>query len=288
MELLQFNIFLILILTFVSVTILVAWLSDQIQKSALGFTANRKVFYQESIDRLFLHQYRSQQLLNWTFLAILVAFILASLFTSSVYVAIVIAVLVWFLPILIFQNLISKRQEAFEENFPGTLDKMVSAGRGNMSLVQIFEFVAKNDNPPASQEFSRAVQEYKMGKDLSEVIEDMRRRLNSKQFELFATSVQVNRDKGGNLPEALQTMSASFKEMMRLEEKITTASAEGRKGARLISLMPIGIFIFVSLAQPALIETLVSNFVGWILISIAAILYVGGLLWLRRVLDIDI
>ena len=152
----------------------------------------------------------------------------------------------------------------------------------------MIENVSKNSNAPISEEFSLVHHDYRLGSDVQTAILKARDRLSSKLFDLFSTALIVNREKGGNLPEALETMSASFKEIARLEEKVITASAEGRKGIRIISVMPIMIFVFVMMAQPQLIDTLTSHFVGWILITISVILYIVALIWVRKLLDIDI
>ena len=90
------------------------------------------------------------------------------------------------------------------------------------------------------------------------------------------------------MPEALQSMSVSFKEIARLEQKIITASAEGRKAVRLISGMPIFIFAMVSLAQPDMIDLLTTTFLGIIILMIAVLIYAIGLWWLIKVLKIEV
>lgn len=237
---------------------------------------------------MFITDITSKGLLMGVIIAALVFGIAAWLISDSVLLALIIAFFVWWLPNPVFVYLKEKRVQKFNEVFPAALDKMVSSAKAGLSLVQVFEVVAKDTEPPISEEFGLGVHDYKLGKDMTVVIEDMKKRLNSRMFDLFATAVLVNREKGGNFPEALHNMSKSFKEISRLEEKVTTASAEGRKGARVISLMPAVIFVFVSLMQPDLIETLTGNFVGWILLGISVALYVLAIFWLRKVLAIDV
>lgn len=276
------------VLVFIAVYLLVIYILRFSQNESSTLLVKRKAYFEEQCQLLFITSYTPSQLLKLYCLLLVSSAVFCYWFTGNAFLSILVVILLWFIPIPIFEILKANRLELFENNFPATLDKMVSSSKAGLSLIQIFEVIAKFDVPPASQEFGRGVQDYKLGKDLPEVIQEMEQRIGGRLFGLFATAILISRDKGGNLPEALHTMSQSFKEIMRLNEKVTTASAEGRKGARVISLMPIFIFVFVSMTQPSIIETLTSNFIGWTIITVAAAFYLSGVYWMRKVLDIDV
>lgn len=278
----------ILILVFIAVYLLSGVVFRVSQDRSSSVLMKRLAYLEEQCQLLFYKAFTPQQLLKLHLAVLVLSAVFIYWFSGSAFLSLLVVILLWFLPVPIIEIFKSNRLQAFEDNFPGTLDKMVSSSKAGLSLIQIFEVIAKHDIPPASQEFGRAVQDYKLGKDLVQVIEEMKQRIGGGLFSLFSTAVLINRDKGGNLPEALHTMSKSFKEIMRLNEKVTTASAEGRKGARVISFMPVFIFIFVSSAQPSLIETLTGNWVGWVIIVIAAAFYIAGVFWMRKVLAIDV
>jgi len=279
---------LILVLVFIAAYILVHYIFRFSQHESSTLLAKRFEYFEEQIQLLFITAFTPSQFLKLHLFVIALSAAFVYWVSGSGFLGLLVVVLVWFLPVPIFDILRQKRLELFEENFPATLDKMVSSSKAGLSLIQIFEVIATHDKPPASQEFGRGVQDYKLGKDLVQVVEEMKQRIGGTLFGLFATAILINRDKGGNLPEALQTMSKSFKEIMRLNEKVTTASAEGRKGARVISLMPIFIFVFVSMMQPSLIDSLTDNFIGWVIITVAAAFYLTGVFWMRKVLAIEV
>ena len=288
MDIQKLNLTLLLMSVFLSSFCVSQFVYESLGAHARTALAKRLVWLQQQLQSLFINTISGKTLLKVNLVACLLAASLGYYLANSVVFAILSMVLVWKLPEFAFGYLTERRRQLFEENFPATLDKMVSAGKASMSFIQLFEVVATQDTPPASQEFGLAVQDYRLGKDFTTVLEEMKLRINSSLFSLFATAAAVNRDKGGNLPMALATMSKSFKEIRRLDEKILTASAEGRKGARVISLMPIAIFIFVSTVQPGLITILTDSFFGWVIITIAGLFYLIGFLWLRKVLRIDV
>lgn len=277
-----------LIIVFAATYLIGTYIFGHSKNQTKSLVSAKLDFFQESSQVLFITTITPKQILQFFLAFVFVSGGIVFFVSGSVVLGLIVCTVIWFLPSPIVSILKQKRLEEFEENFPSTLDKMVSSSKAGLSLIQIFEVVADLDRGPAGQEFGRAVQDYKLGKDLAEVIEQMSERIGSGLFDLFATAVLVNRDKGGNLPEALHTMSKSFKEIMRLEEKVTTASSEGRKGARIISMMPFFIFLFVVTMQPSMINDLTGSVIGWILLTIAAVFYIAGLMWLRRMLVIDI
>lgn len=274
--------------TFLGVALLVwgAWpiIGDRVSR----YYDKRQKFFYENLGYLFITDFTVKQVTVLTLTGGGVVAVLTWLASGSLLLALVAFVAMLFVPDLVFSYMHSKRVANIEEGLPAALDQMTSAAKAGLNLAQLLEDVEEKGSPPVSQEFGLIMQEYRLGHDLETAISAANKRLGNKMFTLFASALLINRQKGGNLPEALETMSGSFKEIARLEQKVVTASAEGRKGARIISFMPLFIFIFVSLAQPELIQTLTSHLVGWVLIVLAVILYVVALLWLRKILAVDI
>ena len=139
-----------------------------------------------------------------------------------------------------------------------------------------------------SQDVGLIVRDVKLGGDLARSLREAGQRLRSRGFDLFSTALLVNREKGGNLPAALDTMAASLKEIWRLEQKLETSSAEGRKAVWLISGMPLFVFVLISAVDPSIPQTLFRSFAGACLVSVAAAVYGLGMWWMLRVLRRDV
>jgi len=246
-----------------------------------------EAIYQKYLNELFIHHINARQVMTFSWLASLFAAVFLYLYTGSLIVAST-AIGLLFTPEYVFAWMKHKRLAKFETVLPAVMDQMANSARAGLSLSQILEDAALNTPQPAAQEFGLIVQDHQLGSSLEEALESARVRMDSPLFSLLATSLIVNRAQGGNLPEALQNMSAAFKEISRLEQKIITASAEGRKAVRLISAMPIFIFVMVSLVQPDMIDALTTTFMGIVILIIALIFYGLGLWWLVKVLKIEV
>lgn len=214
--------------------------------------------------------------------------LLLDLVTGSHLGALGAAIICLLLPKPIFAYLRRKRLKAFEERLPVGLDILASAAKAGMSLRQAIDEVSKNAPPPVNEEFGIIQRDLQLGSTVPASIGSTRSRLQSRIFDLVSTALLVNEDKGGNLPEALVQMSLSLKEIWRLEQKLITASAEGRKAIWVISLVPIFVFLLTLAMQPDLLEQLTSSLLGLTISAAALLLYVGGIYLLIRILRIDI
>ncbi len=246
-----------------------------------------EAIYQKYLNELFISAVNARQVMTLSWLASLFTALFLYFYTGSLIVASA-ALGLLFTPEYILAWMKHKRLEKFELVLPMVMDQMANSARAGLSLSQTLEDASLNTPQPAAQEFGLIVQDHQLGASLEEALESARTRLDSPLFNLLATSLIVNRAQGGNLPEALQSMSTAFKEIARLEQKLITASAEGRKAVRLISGMPIFIFVMVSLMQPEMVTLLTTTFLGIVILIIALLFYGVGLWWLIKVLKIEV
>jgi tight adherence protein B len=242
----------------------------------------------QALQELYIRDLTPRQLMWLTIGGAVIVFLLLIALSGNWPLAITFGVATFFSPRAVFSYLRHERLRKFEEQLPDALTYLSNSTKAGLSLAQAIEEVSKQAPPPACQEFGLILQEHQLGTDLGTTIENARHRLQSRSFNLVASALIVSRSKGGNLPEALDTMSNSLKEIWRTEQKLITASSEGRKAVWVISGMPILIFLMIALFQPQIARTLVTDLLGMIILFVAVCLYAGGFYWLLRVLRTDV
>jgi len=182
----------------------------------------------------------------------------------------------------------AKLREEFDEKFPMALDQIVSSTRAGLNLAQAMEDVSKLAPHPIDGELQKIVRENRMGSDMATALIAARQRLKSHTLDLTVSALLVNMRQGGDLPKALERMSQALKEIWRLEQKIFTGSAEARKGAMVMSAMPIVIFVMVASMQPEMIDKLTGTLMGLGILVVAAVLYVAGMTWMFKIIKADV
>ena len=248
-----------------------------------GWLARR----QETLDNLYIRRPSAEQLLLGTLAAAGLGGLVAWLMGSGFSALVTVAVMLW-LPGFWLEHLQSERRAQFETQLPAALDQLAANTRAGLTLIQALEELTRQLPIPASQEFAQVVQSYRLGTDLKTALNATRQRLQSLPFGLAVSALVVNLDKGGNLPETLERIAVSLKEIWRVEQRFTTYSAEGRAAIKIISLTPVGILLFISLVQPDLIDTVTGSWSGWIILTLAVAIYLTGVAWARSLLRHDI
>jgi tight adherence protein B len=86
----------------------------------------------------------------------------------------------------------------------------------------------------------------------------------------------------------LTTVAATLRERERLRRQIQVLSAEGRLSAVILAGLPVVFTIYLILVRPEYISQLVTNPLGWALILGGVVAFLVGVLWMRKVIDVEV
>ena len=114
--------------------------------------------------------------------------------------------------------------------------------------------VAKNASPPISEEFGRATREIALGIPVDDALQHMVQRNKSEDFDLMVTAVQIQRVVGGNLAEILDTIAYTIRERVRIHGEIRTITAQARMSGMIITLLPVGLALFLFFVEPIVLR----------------------------------
>lgn len=170
----------------------------------------------------------------------------AAMFAS----ALVGAVLFSFLPNLYVSYIAKKRLTAFNNQLGDTITMMSNALRGGYSFLQTLDMVSKEAPYPVNVEFRRVVQEVGLGRTTEEALGNLQRRVPSDDLDLLITAVNIQMEVGGNLAQILDTIGHTIRERVRIKGEINTLTAQGRISAWVITGLPVGLAIFISMVNP--------------------------------------
>ena len=75
--------------------------------------------------------------------------------------------------------------------------------------------------------------------------------MRSEDFRWIAEAVAINQEAGGNLSDVLDQAGKTIRERNEIRRQVKALSAEGRMSALVLLLLPVGVFLLVSLSGPA-------------------------------------
>jgi len=207
---------------------------------------------------------------------------------DSVLFLILFGILGYFLPKMFLYYTARKRAEKLEVQLVDALYVLANSVSAGLTLPQACEVVSKQLMPPVSQEFALLVNEIRLGVPFDKALENMAERLKSNNFDLLVTAILISRQTGGNISEIFKKLAESIKEIMRLEAKIKALTAQGRMQAVVLGGMPFALAVVLASISPDLMQPLFNTPQGTFILFIAAIFWLLGIFFLRKVINVDI
>ena len=125
------------------------------------------------------------------------------------------------------------------------LSLMVNGLRAGYSTMQAMEAISRELPAPICDEFRRVVQEMQLGIPMETSMENLTRRIPSKDLDLVVTAINVQREVGGNLAEILDTISHTIRERVRVKGEIRVLTSQAMMSGRFLAIMPVGVIIIM-------------------------------------------
>ena len=207
---------------------------------------------------------------------------------QNTYLAILCGVIGLLLPFIRLSMLRSQRLARFEEQLPEALDVMVRALKAGHPFSGTLQLVADEMDDPIAREFGITFADINYGLDVKQAFMNMLERVPNMTLMTLVTAVVVQRETGGNLAETLSNISNVIRGRFRFNRRVKTLSAEGRMSAWILSLIPFLLFVAIMVTTPTYLPVLLEDPAGIKIIAVAFFLQVIGILWIRRILRIEV
>jgi tight adherence protein B len=182
----------------------------------------------------------------------------------------------------------ARRNAKLSEQLPDALEMMVRSLRAGHALPAAFRLVASEMPTPVSVEFGRAYEEQNLGLSAEQAVVNMTGRCPlNRDLKIFAVSVMVQKETGGNLAEILDNIAATIRERYRFYAKLRALTAEGRTSGLVLGALPPGMMLFLAVANRAYLVKLFDNPIGQLILLYAAVSWLLGGLWMMQMSNVD-
>lgn len=221
-------------------------------------------------------------------LGILVFMLILPQVFPAILVSSVVTIAGWKLPRPIVDALYRARVKTFTLQMVDGLSLMSNGMKSGLSVVQSMGLVVQELPDPIRQEFNLVLSENKLGVSIEEAFNNLAKRIQSDDVEMFVTSVNILKETGGNLAETFDTITTTIRERIKLEQKIDAMTAMGRMQGMILLAVPgvLGAFIYTS--DPEFMKPLFTTTFGWIIILVVLGLEVLAYVTITRIVKIDV
>ena len=221
-------------------------------------------------------------------IGLIVFFILLPQVFPAILVGSIVTIVGWKAPRPIIDWMYVRRVKTFTLQMIDGLSLMSNGMKSGLSVVQSMGLVVQELPDPIRQEFNLVLSENKLGVSIEEAFNNLAKRIQSDDVEMFVTSVNILKETGGNLAETFDTITTTIRERIKLEQKIDAMTAMGRMQGMILLAVPgvLGAFIYTS--DPDFMRPLFTTTFGWIILLVVIGLEVLAYVTISRIVKIDV
>ncbi len=195
----------------------------------------------------------------------------------------------WVAPFLWLRRQQKRRVRAFEQQLPDAIDMLVSAMRSGYSFQAAAQFIGDEMIAPLGPEFARFYDEQRLGIEVRSALVAMQARIDSLDLKMFITAVLIQRETGGNLSEVLSNLANLVRQRLTMKDEIQTLIAEPKLSARFLAVLPLLVFLALSLFNPHFFDPMLAEgSMGRSVVFGSAISVVVGYMIMMKIADVDI
>lgn len=223
-----------------------------------------------------------------TVLCVLIGGVVAAVFLQNMIFILVIAGVGGLVPYFWMARSQRKRQQALIDQLADTLSILATSLRAGYSFLQALDTVSKEIGEPSAGEFQRVVAEIRLGRPIDDALTAMAHRVRSDDLKWAVIAINVQRQVGGNLAEVLDIVSGTVRERAYIRRQVNVLSAEGRISVAILSCLPFGIMLYISVVNAEYIKPLFTTTPGLIMLVGGGLWMALGIFIMTRMVKIDV
>lgn len=191
-------------------------------------------------------------------------------------------------PFIVVLRQRAKRLDRFDEQMPDAIDMVQRALKAGHPFGHCLKLVAEDMDEPIAREFELTFADLSYGNDPRRALFGLLQRVPSVSVTALITAVIVQREAGGNLAENLAKISSVIRGRFRFQRRVKTLSAEGRLSGWILSMTPLVLFGALWMSHPEYLSRLTQHAMGPKLIMCSIAMGTIGILWIRRLVRIQV
>jgi tight adherence protein B len=181
-----------------------------------------------------------------------------------------------------------QRLQAFIEQLEGALRLIASSIRVGLGMRQALALVVEELPDPAQYEFRRIIGQTNIGASIFDAMDTLAWRMPCNETLMVARVFRVQSETGGDLARILEQLADTIKGRRQVHRKINSLTAEGRLSAWVLTLIPVGLGLFIVATQEQMAHALLYTPMGHGVLLAIAVLEAVGFVWVRRILQVDV
>lgn len=138
------------------------------------------------------------------------------------------------------------------------------------------------------KELQYMIHQIDMNIPLEQIFLEFAKRCGDEEVQMFATVFGLAKRSGGDMIEMIRNAVWQIGEKIDVKQEIETMMAAKKMEFRIMSLIPIGMIFYISMAFPDFLGIMYGNLLGVIVMSVCLIIYLFSYEWGKRIVEIEV
>jgi tight adherence protein B len=183
------------------------------------------------------------------------------------------------IPLMIISRMAQSRRKKMEEQFPLSLDIFTRSLRVGHPIASAIHLITEEMADPIGSEFGLVHDEVAYGAELTDALAAMAERWDLED---------MRSETGGNLAEILENLSQVIRARAAMYMKVRALSSEGRMTAWMLTALPVITLVSLFIVNPGFYFDVAQDPIFLIGFPSLILLYVTGVLIIRRMVDLKV
>lgn len=191
-------------------------------------------------------------------------------------------------PIILKRRRFALYQKTFDASLVESLATVGSSLRAGLTLKDSLVVAVQNCPQVFSAEVSRVLKDYRFGMSIDAALDGVRKRVQTQSTNIAFGALIIGTQLGGKIPEVLNRIVTTIREVDRVEGRLKALTAQGRAQGAILCSMPIVITLGLYFVDREKIEFMMHSPAGKILVGIAVFLEIIGIAVTAKIMRLDV
>ncbi len=180
------------------------------------------------------------------------------------------------------------RYEQFVAQLPELARVLSNAASAGLALRSALALAAEELSEPAGEELRRVVDELGMGRSLTDALEDLERRIPSRELAVLTSTLVISSRAGGSVVTALRNIAMTLDNRKELRREVRTLLAQAVASSYLVLAIGLGVLLILAIVAPQTLHHMAGAGPGQLALVVALGLFLTGFLLIRRMTRISL
>jgi tight adherence protein B len=191
-------------------------------------------------------------------------------------------------PPLILRHVRRRRARRFDAQLPDLVQALAGALRAGAGVQPALQHLVAQSSPPLSQEFGLMLREQRLGLSFQDALQQLRARMPTESCGLVVSALGIAARTGGSLADTLDSIAQTLRARQHWMGRVEALTAQGRMQSRIMAGLPVVLALVLSRLEPDAMALLWQTWYGWIVLMAILLLEGLGILWIRRMVAIEV